>query len=97
MDAPTSKRHRCVPKLRGLSTISTDRSVHHESYDRWHRPGKERISTSCVNCEAATRLNMQFVPIKNVEQQGVLALHRVRQGFVKARTGLAAKSVRQAG
>ena len=27
---------------------------------------------------------MRFVPIKNVEQQAVLAMHRVRQGFVKA-------------
>ncbi len=32
---------------------------------------------------------MRFVPIKNVEQQSVLALHRVRQGFVKARTAQA--------
>ena len=37
-------------------------------------------------CEAVGRPNMRFVPIKNVEQQGVLALHRVRQEFVKART-----------
>ena len=37
-------------------------------------------------CEAVSRPNMRFVPIKNVEQQSVLALHRVRQGFVKART-----------
>jgi transposase len=37
-------------------------------------------------CEAVGRPNMRFVPIKNVEQQGVLAMHRVRQGFVKART-----------
>lgn len=29
---------------------------------------------------------MRFVPIKNIEQQAALALHRVRQGFVKART-----------
>jgi transposase len=29
---------------------------------------------------------MRFVPIKNIEQQAVLALHRVRQGFVRART-----------
>lgn len=29
---------------------------------------------------------MRFVPVKNVEQQAVLALHRVRQGFIKART-----------
>jgi transposase len=31
----------------------------------------------------------RFVPIKNVEQQSVLALHTVRQGFVKARTAQA--------
>lgn len=40
-------------------------------------------------CEAVTRPNMRFVPIKNIEQQSVLALHRVRQGFVKARTAQA--------
>jgi transposase len=40
-------------------------------------------------CEAVTRPNMRFVPIKNIEQQAVLALHRVRQGFVKARTAQA--------
>jgi transposase len=40
-------------------------------------------------CEAVGRPNMRFVPIKNIEQQGVLALHRVRQGFVKARTAQA--------
>ncbi len=40
-------------------------------------------------CEAVRRPNMRFVPVKNVEQQAVLALHRVRQGFVKARTAQA--------
>lgn len=40
-------------------------------------------------CEAVTRPSMRFVPIKNIEQQSVLALHRVRQGFVKARTAQA--------
>ena len=40
-------------------------------------------------CEAVARPNMRFVPVKNVEQQAVLALHRVRQGFVKARTAQA--------
>jgi transposase len=37
-------------------------------------------------CEAVTRPNMRFVPIKNVEQQALLGLHRARQGFVWART-----------
>jgi transposase len=40
-------------------------------------------------CEAVTRPSMRFVPIKNIEQQSVLSLHRVRQGFVKARTAQA--------
>jgi transposase len=40
-------------------------------------------------CEAVARPNMRFVPMKNVEQQAVLSLHRVRQGFVKARTAQA--------
>jgi transposase len=40
-------------------------------------------------CEAVLRPNMRFVPIKEVEQQAVLALHRARQGMVKARTAQA--------
>lgn len=40
-------------------------------------------------CEAVGRPSMRFVPVKNTEQQSVLALHRVRQSFVKARTAQA--------
>jgi len=40
-------------------------------------------------CEAVNRPNMRFVPIKNVEQQAILSIHRARQGFVKARTAQA--------
>jgi transposase len=40
-------------------------------------------------CEAVSRPNMRFVPIKNGEQQAVLALHRARASFVKARTAQA--------
>lgn len=40
-------------------------------------------------CEAVSRSNMRFVPIKSVEQQVILSVHRVRQGFVKARTAQA--------
>ncbi len=40
-------------------------------------------------CEAVGRPNMRFVPIKRVEQQAMLSVHRVRQGFVKARTAQA--------
>jgi transposase len=39
-------------------------------------------------CEAVTRPNMRFVPVKSLEQQALLALHRVRQGFVVERTAI---------
>lgn len=40
-------------------------------------------------CEAVARPNMRFVPIKTVEQQSVLSIHRVRERLVKSRTALA--------
>jgi transposase len=40
-------------------------------------------------CEAVTRPNMRFVPIKRIEQQDLLSIHRVRQRLVKNRTALA--------
>jgi transposase len=40
-------------------------------------------------CEAVSRPNMRFVPVKTLEQQSVLTLHRARQGFVAARTAQA--------
>lgn len=40
-------------------------------------------------CEAVARPNMRFVPIKTVEQQDILFIHRVRQRLVKNRTALA--------
>jgi len=39
-------------------------------------------------CEAVGRPSMRFVPVKSVEQQALLAVHRVRQGFVVERTAL---------
>ncbi len=40
-------------------------------------------------CEAAQRPDMRFVALKTVDQQQVLALHRMRSSVVKARTALA--------
>ena len=37
-------------------------------------------------CEAVARPNMRFVAVKSAEQQAVLSLHRVRQGFIEQRT-----------
>lgn len=40
-------------------------------------------------CEAVGRPNMRFVPVKNTDQQTLLALHRARAGFVIERTAQA--------
>lgn len=40
-------------------------------------------------CEAVSRPNMRFVPVKSIEQQDIQMLHRVRSGLVKERTALA--------
>ncbi len=53
------------------------------------KTNKNDVADAEAICEAVARPNMRFVPIKNVEQQAVLALHRVRKGFVKARTAQA--------
>jgi transposase len=37
-------------------------------------------------CEAVTRPNMRFVPIKSAERQGVLMLHRTRDLLMRQRT-----------
>ena len=39
-------------------------------------------------CEAVTRPNMRFVPVKSIEQQSRLFVHRARQGYVEQRTAL---------
>ncbi len=49
---------------------------------------KRNKSDAEAICEAATRPNMRFVPIRTPEQQSVLKLHRTRQLFVRQRTTL---------
>ena len=48
--------------------------------------GKNDAADAAAICEAAQRPNMRFVPVKSVEQQARLMVHRARQGYVEART-----------
>ena len=50
------------------------------------KTNKNDVADAEAICEAVGRPNMRFVPIKNVEQQAILSVHRAREGFVKART-----------
>src|SRR5688500_10801482 len=53
------------------------------------KTNKNDVADAEAICEAVGRPNMRFVPIKSIEQQAILSVHRVRQGFVKARTAQA--------
>lgn len=50
--------------------------------------GKNDAADAAAICEAVSRPAMRFVPVKNVEQQSELFLHRARQGYVEQRTAL---------
>ena len=50
--------------------------------------GKNDAADAAAICEAVTRPNMRFVPVKEEHQQITLTLHRTRQGFVEERTAL---------
>ena len=47
-------------------------------------------------CEAVTRPTLRFVPVKTVDQQSVLMLHRTRQLFIRQRTTLIRRYVSNA-
>jgi transposase len=52
----------------------------------YRKSGKNDGNDAEAICEAVARPNMRFVPVKTVEQQSDLSLHRVRQGYVEERT-----------
>jgi transposase len=52
------------------------------------RGKKNDAADAAAIAEAVTRPSMSFVPVKTVEQQEVLMLHRTRQLFVEQRTRL---------
>jgi len=48
--------------------------------------GKNDATDAAAICEAVTRPNMRFVPVKSIDQQCELLVHRARQGFIQQRT-----------
>ena len=48
--------------------------------------GKNDAADAAAICESVQRPAMRFVPVKSVDQQSRLMVHRARQGYVQART-----------
>jgi transposase len=50
------------------------------------KSGKNDANDAAAVCEAASRPSMRFVPIKTAQQQALLAVHRLREGYKQERT-----------
>lgn len=82
-----SSAHHWARKLQALG--HTARLMAPQFVKPYVKSNKNDAADAEAICEAVARPSMRFVPIKNIEQQSVLSLHRVRQSFVKARTAQA--------
>src|SRR5689334_4118813 len=86
MEACASAHH-WARKLQGFG--HTVRLIAPQFVKPYVKANKNDAADAEAICEAVTRPTMRFVPIKNIEQQAVLALHRARQGVVQSRTAQA--------
>ena len=79
----------CWPSLPVAKVPGTDGGIGPKFVKPYVKTNKNDMADAEAICEAVGRPTMRFVPMKNGEQQAVLALHRARQGFVRARTAQA--------
>ena len=79
--------HHWARKLQGYG--HTVKLISPQFVKPYVKSNKNDAADAAAICEAVSRPHMRFVPLKTVEQQAILSVHRARQGFVKARTALA--------
>lgn len=56
-----------------------------EPYRMQGKSGKNDANDAAAICEAAGRPQMHFIPVKSVQQQSMLCIHRLREGFKSER------------
>jgi transposase len=82
-----SSAHHCARKLQAMGLDARMIAANFVSpYRMEGKGGKNDMTDAAAICEAASRPSMRFVPVKTCEQQGVMSLHRVREGFKEERT-----------
>lgn len=82
-----SSAHHWARKLRALGLDARLIAANFVSpYRMEGKSGKNDATDAAAVCEAASRPSMRFVPVKSCEQQGVMSLHRVREGLKEERT-----------
>jgi len=82
-----SSAHHWARKLRAMGLDARLIAANFVSpYRMEGKSGKNDMTDAAAICEAASRPTMRFVPIKTCEQQGILSLHRMREGLKEQRT-----------
>src|SRR5450755_498535 len=82
-----SSAHHFARKLRALGLDAHLIAANFVSpYRMEGKSGKNDMTDAAAICEAASRPTMRFVAVKTCEQQGVMSLHRVREGLKEERT-----------
>ena len=86
MEVSSSAHHWC----RKLNAIGLDARIVAAQLAAPYRSegtsGKNDANDAAAICEAAGRPHMRFVPVKSIEQQSVLSVHRLREGVKEDRT-----------
>lgn len=83
----SSSAHHWARKLLAMGLDARIVSAHLAAPYRSEGPaGKNDANDAAAICEAASRPHMRFVPVKSVEQQSLLCVHRLREGIKADRT-----------
>jgi transposase len=83
----SSSAHHWARKLVALGLDARIIAAHLVApYRRQGKGGKNDANDAAAICEAASRPTMHFVPIKTIDQQGMLCVHRLREGLKAERT-----------
>ncbi len=78
----SSSAHHWARKLLAMGLDARIVSAHLAApYRAEGQSGKNDANDAAAICEAASRPHMRFVPIKSIEQQSLLCVHRLREGF----------------
>jgi transposase len=86
MEASASAHH-WARRLIGLGFDARIIAAHLvEPYRLQGKSGKNDANDAAAICEAASRPHMHFVPVQSIEQQSMLCIHRLREGFKTERT-----------
>jgi transposase len=83
----SSSAHHWARKLIGLGLDARIISAQLVSpYRSEGATGKNDANDAAAICEAASRPTMRFIPLKSIEQQSMLCVHRLREGIKQDRT-----------